>query len=192
MSILALWTALRSFLGPILKALLDWRVLLALAVLALLWGVYSAGKSVGAAGARAEWDNAELQRSLDALATVGREARIAAEIGRQAAERENEVNAHVVTLIERIPVVITREVDGRYPLPCGLVRLHDGAALGVPPGAVAACAGRPDDAAAPVKASYLAATLAGNYGICAKALDRANIQWPRLWREIEARRAPPG
>jgi hypothetical protein len=70
------------------------------------------------------------------------------------------------TLVKEIPVHVPAEVDRGYPLPVGLVRLHDAAARGVAVSAVPAPAGRADDAAADSRASDLAAVLAHNYGAC--------------------------
>lgn len=75
------------------------------------------------------------------------------------------------TITKEVPTYVTPEIDRTYPLPVGLVRLHDAAARGVDVSAVPDPAGLADDARATATASDLAGAIVGNYGAC-----RADIE----------------
>jgi hypothetical protein len=51
---------------------------------------------------------------------------------------------------------VTADIDKRYPLPCGLIRMWDAGALAVSPSSLPTTQCGPDDAVAPTKASDLA------------------------------------
>lgn len=71
-------------------------------------------------------------------------------------------------LYREIPHALPPETDARYPQPVGLIRLHDAAALGVPP--VPDPAGRADDAASEVTSSGLGEAFTDNYGAANRCL----------------------
>jgi hypothetical protein len=77
------------------------------------------------------------------------------------------------TIVERIPVYVTEETDRRYPLPCGLVRLHDAAFLAADPATLAATGCKADDAPAPATAS---------------AISRNDAEWAGYCHQVEAQR----
>lgn len=68
------------------------------------------------------------------------------------------------TITRKIPVHVTPEIDRRYPLPCGLVRVLDASAAGVDPDQVSCGPGVADDAPSDVTASEAGQNIAGNYG----------------------------
>ena len=106
-----------------------------------------------------------------ALAAQQRIDVITAKAAVDEAAAEAKIKTRTVTLIKEIHDVIPPEVDRRFPLPDGLIKLHDAAALGVDlpdPQSV----GRPDDAASAVTASSLAQTIAGNYESCRLSATR--------------------
>lgn len=70
-----------------------------------------------------------------------------------------------ITITREVPVYVTQQTDQLYPLPCGLLRLHDAAAIGVDPASLDNPSGLADGAACPVKASDLAAVVVWNYGL---------------------------
>lgn len=76
-----------------------------------------------------------------------------------------QAQAKTITLTKEIPKYVPVEVDRAFPVPCGFVRLHDAAALGVYPQALDNPSALADDAACPLKASDLAAVIVENYGI---------------------------
>ncbi len=61
--------------------------------------------------------------------------------------------------LKEVQVHVTAETDNRYPLPCGLVRMHDAAILGADPAELAGAGCERDEQPAPVKASDLSAAL---------------------------------
>lgn len=88
-----------------------------------------------------------------------------AAIARNAAARDQAIQAQIQTVIREVPKRVDAKSD-LCPVPWGLVRLLDAAASGADPGDVAAriAPGQPDDAASDVKLSEIAALLAGNFG----------------------------
>lgn len=73
--------------------------------------------------------------------------------------------AQTIYIKGKVPDYVTAKTDVTFPLPCGLIRLHDAAALGVDPETLGNPAGLADDAACPVKASALASLIVDNYGL---------------------------
>lgn len=80
------------------------------------------------------------------------------------AQAQTKIVTQTKTLIQKVPVYVTQEVDRAFPLPCGFVRLHDAAALGVPPSEISLPAGKSDGDACPVTASFAATIIVQNYG----------------------------
>lgn len=145
-------------------------ILAALAALAGAVGLYGAGHRAG----RAECETAHLAQ----LAKAQREAARVADLRGQITadiDADHQVKAEAVRVVYRtiyreIPNALTPETDARYPLPHGLVRLHDAAALGVP--AVPDPTGLADDQPSPVAASQLAGVIVDNYQSCAATAGR--------------------
>lgn len=109
------------------------------------------------------------------------------------AQVQTEIRYVTRTQIKEVPVYVTPEADARFPLPVGLVRLHDAAALGVDVADVPDPAGRPDDSASAVAASDLGGAIAGNYGEC--RADQARLIGLQGWVRDQAAaftgKAPP-
>lgn len=187
MSIVSIATGL---LGGLWKALLDWRVLCAVAALALCWGSWSAGKGHGAAEVRLEWMTADLMAAEAARIEEAARDDLAGGAGREVEDALEKFRAEARRLLREIVAHVTPETDARYPLACGLVRLHDAAALGLEPATVAACAGQPDDAAAPARASDLAAILVANYSTCRADQERVR-GWQKFYEDLRARERLP-
>lgn len=125
----------------------------------------------------AAYQAAELAAIARAKAVEAQDAQISA----AAATHDQAAQAAIVTryrtIIKEIPSVLTPQIDARFPLPVGFVRLHDAAALGLDVSAVPDAAGRPDDAASEVDASRAAAVIVGNYGSCREDQQRlADLQ----------------
>src|SRR4051812_45982453 len=132
-----------------------WRFLVCLvAVGAVFLGTFAALRGAYAAGDKAGWErrngaalSADLGRS-EAARKVEAQARIAgAHVDAQHAEAAERIRVVYRTTREEVPAHVTPAIDARYPLPLGLVRLHDAAVLGVPAGGLLDPAGRADDAA---------------------------------------------
>ncbi len=120
---------------------------------------------------------ADLRKATAAQAVT---ATVAADV-----ERRQVVVRYVTrTLIEKVPVYVSPEVDRRYPLPVGLVRLHDAAARGE--AEIPGPAGEPDDAPSDVTPSALAQTLIGNYGdyYACREQVRGWIAWSEQQKQV--------
>ena len=160
----ALWDFARSPLGR-------W-VLAGIAVVALLAGVHHHGVTQGRDRERAA-QAARLDRARKDV--VRREAvadAITAVVARKSEARQAEIRWRTITTIREVPVYVTAETDRRFPVPVGLVRVHDAAARGLSPTEVPDPAGRPDDAPSGIAASAFGETLAANYGSCLADLER--------------------
>jgi len=157
----------KFFTGPMGR----W-VALAAAVLALLAGVHHHGVTQGRDREKAA-QAARMERARKDV--VRREAKadaITADVGKKSETRQAEIRWRTITTIREVPVYVRPETDRRYPIPVGLVRVHDAAARGLDPSVVPDPAGRPDDAPSGVAASALGETLAANYGSCLADLER--------------------
>jgi hypothetical protein len=140
-----------------------WRFLAGLAVAAgLLTGGYFAGRSAGwdARDARAKGD--QLAATDAQLRDVQAAQRSGFEAGMRSARRQTEIRETVRLIHDQVPRLVTPDVDRRYPLPVGFVRLVDAAAAGEVP----AAAGPADGEASGVAASRAAAIIGDNYGAC--------------------------
>lgn len=132
--------------------------------------VYSRGRTAG-------WDARDaqaLRASSDAQrrALMAFRASIAASLAADAQEASRAEKTRIVyrTIRESIPAHVTPEIDRRYPLPAGLVRVYD-ASLGLS-AAGADATGLADDAPSAVVASRAAAIFTDNGEACRDAADR--------------------
>jgi hypothetical protein len=98
------------------------------------------------------------------------------QISASADTRERAAQAKIVyitrTLTKEIPVVITPQVDRNFPLPVGLVRLHDAAADGVDLSALPLPTGVTNDSPSPITASRFGSVIVTNYGECRADAER--------------------
>ena len=133
---------------------------------------------------------ADLRASQTQLATARADLRkanraqaITASVSSDVERRQVVVRYVTRTLIEKVPVYVSPEVDRRYPLPVGLVRLHDEAAAGHSP--VPGGAGELDDAPSDIAPSTLGRTVVANYGdyYACREQVRGWIDWYNLQRQ---------
>ena len=108
---------------------------------------------------------AEQDAYVKGLAFQQRTDKNLADIQFTAGEAKGREEAKTVTIIKRIPQYVSVETDRNFPMPCGLLRLHDAAALGIPAETVSLPAGYTDEKPCPVKASVLADIVVENYGL---------------------------
>ena len=76
------------------------------------------------------------------------------------------------TVIKEVPTYVSAQTDSAFPLPWGLVRVHDAAAAGVDVSALPDTAYGPDGSASTVAASRAAEVISGNYGACLANAER--------------------
>lgn len=149
------------------------RIAIALAVLALLAGIFFAGVSVGTDRERGVWEARERARVEQIVQAQRDEARAAV----RRADATHEIGKTLTRTVEVERVVtleITREIPVLIPagsVPAAVRLLHDAAALGVAPRDLAAAAAGVDAEAVPLE--DLAATVAANYGQC--RVDQARL-----------------
>jgi hypothetical protein len=155
-----------------------------------MWKVYILILAAGASfamGWRVEsWRQgaAETKAAIHTIHTVQAQGQINTAAAAKDAEVQTSIRYITKTLIEKVPVYVSPETDRRFPLPVGLVRVHDAAVLGVDLSSVPDPAGRADDAASGVEASTLAAIVAGNYGAC--RADQARLSGLQGWVAAQA------
>ena len=70
------------------------------------------------------------------------------------------------TIVQRIPIHVSPKTDRDFPLPCGLVRVHDAGLLGADPAALAGAGCEADDEPAPATASAFSENDAEWSGYC--------------------------
>jgi hypothetical protein len=152
-----------------MNLLLNWRPLLIAFAIGLLIG----GGSV--------WKLRDLMASDDKVKTVERiiyreraQADATSKVEAEATLQQERIRTVTQTIIREVPVYVSPETDARFPVPVGLVRVHDAAAAGDP---LPEPSSEPDDApgnaeASTVTASQLALTLTENYGVCTAELAR--------------------
>lgn len=68
------------------------------------------------------------------------------------------------TIIKEVPRYVTPEIDAAYPVPCGVIRMRDAAALQTDPARLESTACPSDGAKSPVAASALSTEDAGAIG----------------------------
>jgi len=149
--------------------------------LSLLLGAAALGGGFAAGWKVHDWRDAagQLRAAQAAVHLVQRQAAASQSIAVANQRAEDQVRTVTRRLIERIPVHVTPQIDRAFPLPWGLVRVHDAAARGDDLSAVAEGAGQPDDAASDVPASEAGAVIAGNYGDC--RADRRRLADLQAW-----------
>lgn len=170
------WAILRALIAFCVKPPGSYLAAAALAASAI-WFAHARGFADGKAEAEAAQKkgaahavavnraaNAELQSALAKL-----NVKIAAHYG----EEETRAIYLTRTIVERIPAHVTPETDRRYPLPCGLVRLHDAGILAADPARLAAPGCEADDEPAPATAS---------------AFSQNDAEWAGYCHEVEAQR----
>jgi hypothetical protein len=155
-----------------------WRLLLAGA---LLLAGFTAGWQVqawrhGAAETKATAHTARVAVQQGAANTVA---------AAHDAQVQTDIRWRTRIQIKEVPVYVTAETDRRFPLPVGLVRLHDASALGLDLSAVPDPAGRADGEASAVAASDLGRVVAANYGEC--RADQARLTELQDWVDAQAK-----
>lgn len=147
--------------------------------IALLAGVAAIGF---ASGWRVdEWRHAasDLKAAVHTINKVQAQGQINTAAAAHDVQVQTQIRYVTRTQVKEVPIYVSAQTDRSYPLPIGLVRLHDAAALGLDVSAVPDSAGRADDAAAATKASEFGQAIAGNYGEC--RADQARLTALQDW-----------
>lgn len=129
------------------------------------------------------WKSAAEASEL-ALRGVISSAKTTQAIAEASAARTAEIRTFTTTLIREVPSHVSPETDARFPLPVGLVRLHDAAAAGLELSAVPDPAGRADGEASSIAPSQFAAVVATNYGTCRE--DQSRLSAWQAWATAQA------
>lgn len=122
---------------------------------------------------------AEAAAKRRAQAINARQAAINAQASAKEAAAQRRIRYVTRTIAKEIPTILTPEVDRRFPLSVGFVRVFDAAALGVDLSALPDPAGQPDDSASPVKPSSAASIVNADFGEC--HLDQERLTGLQEW-----------
>lgn len=112
------------------------------------------------------FEDAEAARKRLVSVTLITQGEIRARIEAQAAAHQENIRIVTKTIIKEVPVLVTPETDNRFPVPVGVVRVLDAAALGTSVASIPVPTGKTDGDASDVKASEVASNGASNYGSC--------------------------
>jgi hypothetical protein len=155
--------------------------LIAIVACLALWGVHRLGVNAGVAQETAA-EEARIAKVRPVVAKVetGGKA-IAAEAQTHHEQRQVDIRWRTQILKEEVPVYVPQAVDRGFPLPDGLVRLHDAAAVGAK---LPAAPDRPVETASDVTASQLGDAFVDNYATCYVWQSEA-----LAWREWYPRQA---
>lgn len=161
-------------MNRIFAALAGWKGYAAVLAVGLMLGAAGTWqvRDWMAAEAEAKQTRADLRGAIRVGERTQQAAVITQDVGAAVETARAETRIVYRTIIERIPVHVTPEIDRDYPVPVGFVRLHDAAARGSAP-ALSDGAGQPDDAPSGVPLSAVADTVVGNYASCTD--DRARL-----------------
>lgn len=106
----------------------------------------------------------EQEKSAAIAAALDQERRAAAitsKIGGESAQKQETIRTVFRDIVRKVPVYVTREVDDRYPVPAGAIRVLNAAAAGADLPEVPQSAGEPDGGAEGVQADPDAPRLRG-------------------------------
>lgn len=143
---------------------------IAVAVYAAIVGVYMRGYNAAMAEAQARIDARDLQYAQKLVEWGKKDSEYQAQLAQALARKTEVIRTVTKTITREVPVYVSPDADSRCDVPVGFVRIHDGAAAGVPPSPDPA--GRAADAPAGVALSAVASTVADNYGACNEALAK--------------------
>jgi hypothetical protein len=164
---------------------MDLRLVLGgLGALALVGSGYALGHRSARLEAQGEAWQAEALLNRRAIDRIERATAATQLIAEASAARAAQIRTFTTTLVREVPVHVDAETDARFPMPVGLVRVHDAAALGRPVSAIPDPAGRPDGEASDVVASTLASVVALNYGTCRE--DQTRLSAWQAWATAQA------
>lgn len=173
------------------------------------WLLYVAGAAViaiGAAWGMHHWDQVAYLQLSQSIVVANEKAIIQAVSKQKSADqitaaveminlqKQQQVEVVTKTIIRKVPIYVTPQIDIKYPMPCGLVRLLDAAASGADPDSTPNPSSLADDATCPVTASDAARVIAENYGqYRSVATQLAGLQdWvTQEGKSLDANSAPP-
>lgn len=170
---------------------------LGLPSLSFLWVYLAIGAALFGTGFVSSWHIRTVMARADlveqATATIAQDNKastITEQVGEAAAKKEIEIRTITKTIVQKVPIYVTKKSDAQCVVPRGFVWLHDAAAANLPrlpgaPGKPYGAAAGVDDPTA-VALSDIAATVAGNYGTYAEVVTRyvALQDWVRQQRTL--------
>lgn len=145
--------------------------------------------------AQGQYKSAVIAAASADKAVAGHIAAISADADTRIKAAQAVIRTRTITLIKEVPSVLTPATDRGFPLPVGLLRIHDAAAQGVALSAIPAPAGLADGSTGPVDASAFATVIASNYGVCLANAGRLSAlqAWVSAVRQasLNSSEAPP-
>lgn len=146
-----------------------------LAVIAVGTGLFFFGRYEGGHAQRLEDAAALADAQAKTIVQMKAADQITLTISAVAELKLAEIHMTTLNLILRTKEYVSPKIDAAFPLPVGLVRLHDVAASGM--SYLPDTSGQPNDTASAVTASTLGAAIASNYGQCrAEAVQLTALQ----------------
>jgi hypothetical protein len=140
------------------QVLIRWAGLVLVAALFFALGYYERGVSEdGKASAATAKQLREAFDQGQALGTV-RDQVVTVYV-----DRDRVIEGKTKIIVQKVPVYVSEAADRACTVNAGFVRVHDASAAGLP---APDPAGTADEAGSGVALSTVAATVAGNYGIC--------------------------
>lgn len=125
---------------------------------------------------------AKMKAAFEVIDIERDQSSVTAAVGAGVAEKTIAIQHRTQEVIRDVPKIITPDIDRRYPLPYGALRVYD-ASLGV--SGPADGAGKPDDAPSPVATSDAFAVIAGNNGQCLEWREQL-IGWQDWYAQQKA------
>lgn len=168
-------------LGMTLPGWVKWA---ALAVLAL--SLYAFGRLDGTRIEGARHADYVAKQATQALVIRRAQERIVVQTEIRYRDRIQVIREKGDRIVEQVPIYITAEIDRRFPLPAGFVRLHDAAAIGEPAGAP----GDPDGEASAVAPSDAATIIAKNYTDCRRYAEQVR-GWQAFYSDLQSATSSP-
>lgn len=144
----------------------------ALALMLVAGGAYFYGRGDGRDLCQAEHSLAALKQAEEARRIENDAAKRVRDAEAKAAKATAQIRIVTQTIIRKVPIHVTPEIDRRYPWPIGAQRVHDAAALGIAVSAVPLPAGKSDADPSDIKPSEALGVIASNYGSCRETREQ--------------------
>lgn len=141
----------------------------AMGAIAAVAGSYAVGRRSGAAAVQARWDAAQAAQAIAVRDAMQRAMDVSRIVVTETVDRIRIVVEQGQTIVEKVPVYVTREADSQCVVPRGFVELHNAAAAGVE---LPAAAAGVVDAPSGLALSDVARTVGINYTACRADAER--------------------
>lgn len=152
----------------LLQLLGGWKGYAAVAIACLLAGAGGTWRVMSwkEGAAKAAVATAQVKQADKVITRVQNQAAITADVSAKHDVADRQIQASTGALLQKVPAYVTPQVDLRFPVPVGAIRLLNAASLGLDLSAVPDPAGRADDAPSGVALSTVVDGGVANAGAC--------------------------